>query len=183
MTLLGETQDIWLVDLQRDGLATRSTFDGADEISPIGSPDGSRLAFGSQRGSAHITIIQKAATGAGAPDPLLDLRLTNYLTSWSPDRRYVLYTDMSAGRGDIWILPLGTERKPFLFPGDSFPQSSAQFSPDGRWIAYQAFESTRPEIYVAPSRVRRESRQANGRSQRMAEPSHDGVRTGGNSSI
>ena len=150
VTLVGETQDIWLVDLERDGMATRFTFDGGDDITPIWSPDGSRLAFGSRRGSGDMTFLQKAATGAGAPDTLVDMKLTNYLTSWSPDGGYVLYTDMSAGRGDIWILPLGTERKPFQFLGDSFPQSSAQFSPDGRWIAYQAFESTRPEIYVAP---------------------------------
>ena len=150
VTLLGDQNDIWLIDLERDGLTTRFTFDDANEITPIWSPDGSRLAFGSLlRGDSDTSLIQKAATGAGAPEPLLTLKFTNYLTSWSPDRRFVLYTEVASG-GDVWVLPLAGERKPFLFAGGSFPQQSAQFSPDGRWVAYQSFESNRSEIYVAP---------------------------------
>jgi eukaryotic-like serine/threonine-protein kinase len=150
VSLIGDQNDIWLIDLERDGLATRLTFDDASDITPIWSPDGSRLAFGSLPvGDSSTNIIQKAATGAGSAESLLTLKFTNYLTSWSPDRRFVLYTEVASG-GDVWVLPLAGERKPFLFAGGSLPQQSAQFSPDGRWVAYQSFESNRSEIYVAP---------------------------------
>jgi dipeptidyl aminopeptidase/acylaminoacyl peptidase len=129
VSLIGDQNDIWLIDLEREGLATRFTFDDASEITPIWSPDGSRLAFGSLPvGDSTTNIIQKAATGAGSAESLLTLKFTNYLTSWSPDRRFVLYTEVASG-GDVWVLPLAGERKPFLFAGGSLPQQSAQFSP------------------------------------------------------
>jgi dipeptidyl aminopeptidase/acylaminoacyl peptidase len=86
----------------------------------------------------------------GAAESLIDVSFTHYLTGWSPDGRFLLYTAASSGAGDIWMLPLIGERKPFLFIGGPFPQQSAQFSPDGRWVAYASFESNRSEIYVAP---------------------------------
>ncbi|HTH02057.1 MAG TPA: protein kinase [Vicinamibacterales bacterium] len=151
VSLMGDQADIWLIDLERDGLATRFTFDDGDEITPIWSPDGSRVAFGTRpRGSADTSFFQKAATGVGSAEPLLHEKFTYFLTSWSPDSRFVVYTAVSSGAGDIHMLPLSGERKPFLFVGGPFPQQTAQFSPDGRWVAYQSFESTRSEIYVAP---------------------------------
>ena len=96
------------------------------------------------------TFFQKAATGVGAPEPLLTQKLAHFLTSWSPDGRFLLQTAVSAGAGDVWVLPLAGERKPFLFLGGPTTQQTAQFSPDGRWVAYQSLESARSEIYVAP---------------------------------
>ena len=96
MTLLGDQIDIWLIDLERDGLATRFTFDDAKEITPVWSPDASQLAFGSLPPNTDTNILQKAATGAGSAESLLTLKFTNYLTSWSPDRRFVLYTEMAS---------------------------------------------------------------------------------------
>jgi Tol biopolymer transport system component len=151
VSLVGNQADIWLIDLDRNALATRFTFDDADEITPIWSPDGSRVAFTHRAvGSANTSFLQKAANGVGAPGLLLNEKYTHYLTSWSRDGRFLLHTAVSSGGGDIWIMPLAGDRKPFLFLGGPFPQQSAQFSPDGRWVAYQSFESTRSEIYVAP---------------------------------
>ena len=151
VSLVGGQIDIWLIDLERNGLATRFTFDDADEIAPIWSPDGNRVAFVARTpGSASTTLFQKAATGVGAAEPLLTEKLTHYLTSWSPDGRFALHTAASSGAGDIWMLPLAGDRKSFLFLGGPFPQGAAQFSPDGRWVAYSSLESNRSEIYVAP---------------------------------
>ena len=82
--------------------------------------------------------------------PLANERSLQYLTSWSPDGRFLLQTSVTSGAGDIWMLPLSGERKPFMFIGGPSLQHTAQFSPDGRWVAYGSFESNRSEIYVAP---------------------------------
>jgi len=148
---LGSQSDIWLIDLERNGLATRFTFDDTDEITPLWSADGTRIVFaGRPPGNVFTTFFQKAATGVGAPEPLLTQKLAHFLTSWSPDGRFLLQTAVSAGAGDVWVLPLAGERKPFLFLGGPTTQQTAQFSPDGRWVAYQSLESARSEIYVAP---------------------------------
>jgi Tol biopolymer transport system component len=149
--LSGDQADLWLIDLERNGLATRFTFDDGYEITPLWSPDGSRVAFAARPpGSVNTNFFIKAATGVGAAEPLVNEKFTHYLTSWSPDGRFLLYTAASSGAGDVWMLPLTGDRKPFLFVGGPFPQQSAQFSPDGRWVAYASFESNRSEIYVAP---------------------------------
>src|SRR4029453_1664868 len=41
--------DLWLLDLGRDGLATRFTFDATIDSSPVWSPDGERVIFSSNQ--------------------------------------------------------------------------------------------------------------------------------------
>jgi Tol biopolymer transport system component len=78
------------------------------------------------------------------------LSFTHYLNGISPDGRFLAYTSVSVGAGDVMMLPLSGNGQPFTFVGGPFQQQSAEFSPDGRWVAYQSFESNRSEIYVAP---------------------------------
>jgi hypothetical protein len=79
VTLFGDQEDIWLIDLERDGLSTRFTFDDANEITPIWSPEGSRLAFGSllrglfipgltRRQAVPLQSGTHACSGTGAHD-------------------------------------------------------------------------------------------------------------------
>jgi hypothetical protein len=70
---------------------------------------------------------------------------------WSPDGRFLLYRlEAAATRGDVWVLPLGGDRKPFPFVATEFQETRAQFSPDGRWVSYESDESGRPEVYARP---------------------------------
>ena len=143
------TRDIWIFDVAR-GLRTRFTFDPTDDLSPIWSPDGSRVVFASRR-KGHLDLYQKASSGAGNEDVLFADSLDKFPTSWSPDGRFILYLATGGTTGyDLWVLPLSGDRKPFPFLQTPFNEGPGQFSPDSRWIAYASNESGRNEIYVAP---------------------------------
>jgi serine/threonine protein kinase len=140
---------IWLIDAAR-GVPSRLTFNAAVDGRPIWSPDGSRIVFWSNR-KGTIDLYQKASSGAGSEEPLLESALNKYPQDWSPDGRFLLYLQRNPKSGiDLWVLPLFGERKPFPFSITSFDKDSGQFSPDGRWVAYHSNESGRFEVYVQP---------------------------------
>jgi len=147
-------EDIWLLDLDRDGLPTRFSFDAARDVAPVFSQDGSRVAFASNRkGStpaARFDLYQKPSNGIGGEEVLAADNLSKIPTSWSPDGRFLLYTlQTNQSFDDVWILPLSGDRKPIPFLQTRFNEGQGQFSPDGRWIAYVSNESGPDEVYVA----------------------------------
>jgi len=144
--------DLWIYDIGR-GIKTRFTFDPSFESSPVWSPDGMRIAYAANR-TGRFQMFAKASSGVGAEEAMVgepdaDARPL----SWSPDGRYIAFTRRQVKgptRGDIWILPLFGDRKPFPFLQSEFEEAIANFSPDGRFIAYVSNESSRNEVYVAP---------------------------------
>ena len=143
--------DIWLYDaaLTRK---TRFTFDPAFDSNPIWSPDGNRIAFSSdRRARLKYDLYVKDASGARDEEPLFASDEYKRPTSWSADGRFLAVTraDGPNGKGDIWVLPLSGERKPFPFIQTSqFDEERARFSPDGRFIAYDSDESGSRQVYV-----------------------------------
>jgi Tol biopolymer transport system component len=143
-------RSVWLFDFAR-GVTTRFTFNSDWDMSPVWSPDGSHIAFGSGR-AGGVQIFQKASNLAGQEE-LLDKSLPNEVpSSWSPDGRFLLfYSPTPPVR--IWILPLSGaagDRKPVPFEDTQFDEAWGRFSPDGRWIAYHSNESGKNQIYVRP---------------------------------
>jgi hypothetical protein len=142
-------RDIWLFDIAR-GLRTRFTFDPADELTAVWSPDGSRVVFNARR-KGPLDLYQKASSGAGAEAELLTDGLDKHPMGWTPDGRFILYAVAAPKTGsDLWVLPLFGDQKPLPFLQTPFNESPGQFSPDGRWIAYSSDESGRYEVYVTP---------------------------------
>jgi Tol biopolymer transport system component len=135
--------DIWLIDSARE---IRFTTDAGGDGWARWSPDGTRIAYVSNQ-TTPSAVYQKAANGAGP-----DERLVKGLTcDWSPDGRFLLYIAVDPKtRGDLWVLPLHGDRKPFPLLATSAIEQWGQFSPDGRWVAYQSNESGRFETYVRP---------------------------------
>ena len=141
-------QDIWVRELRR-GVATRLTFHEADDRFPVWSPDGTRVAFFSERDGTP-TIYQKPANGAGEAEPLFEGTALSYLPShWSRDGRYLVYTEGSANV-NVLALPLQGDRVPIPVAQSEFREAIANLSPDGAWIVYHSNESGRNEIYARP---------------------------------
>ena len=140
--------DIWLYELSRDSL-TRFTFDAGTELFPIWSPDGTRIAYSSNR-EAQLHIYEKLSSGVGN-DQQLATQPTEpkFVNDWSPDGRYIVYHALSGKtRADLWVLPLFGDRKPFPFLQTQFGEREARFSPNGRWIAYTSDETGPRELFV-----------------------------------
>jgi Tol biopolymer transport system component len=145
------TTDIWFKEPARNA-NTRFTFDPAFDNSPVWSPDGSHIAFCSDRKARmNYDIYQKDSSGARNEEVLLESSEIKYPTSWSSDGRFIAYTSraMLPDKGQIWVLPLFGERKPFPFLQTRFDEAHAQFSPDGHLIAYDSDESGSRQVYVA----------------------------------
>jgi Tol biopolymer transport system component len=150
VTIEGASQDIWVDDLSR-GTLTRLTFEADEEINPVWTRDGARLALSIIRPGRDPALFWAPADGSGPPEPLLEAGPARFPTSFSPRDRVLAYTE-EQGRGiaDVWLLPLDDRAHPRPFLSAPFQESAATFSPDGAWIAYVSNESGRNEVYVQP---------------------------------
>jgi Tol biopolymer transport system component len=141
--------DVWVIDLTRGG-RTRFTFDSAEEGQPVWSPDGTRIAFRSNRKGVSDVYL-KPSSGAGNEELLWQSTGQKRPLSWSSDGRFLLVSEIdSKTTFDLWVLPMTGERKPTPWLNTPFRETHGQFSPDGRWVAYQSNESGSFEIYVQP---------------------------------
>jgi Tol biopolymer transport system component len=141
--------DVWVLDAKR-GVFSRLTSDAADDVAPVWSPDGDRVAFSSNRKGTH-NLYQKSASAGGNEELLLSTPEEKSVSDWSADGRFIVFDSHDSKRStDIWALPVDRKGRPFPIAQTNFDEYRAQFSPDGKWIAFQSDESGRDEIYVQP---------------------------------
>jgi len=141
------TFDIWLLDVAR-GVPSRFTFDPANDVYPVWSPDGSRIVFGSNRDGAW-SLYQKSSSGAGSEDAISKPSERKFPSDWSLDGRFILYTQLGPDTlWDLWVIPLFGDRQPILFLQTKFTETGGVFSPDGKWIAYQSDDSGSSQVWV-----------------------------------
>jgi dipeptidyl aminopeptidase/acylaminoacyl peptidase len=128
------------------------TFGEWNDTQVVWSPDGSRIAYSSDR-NGPFDIFVKDAVGGGAEKPLVESPNWKYPESWSKDGRWLLYREVDPRtKGDLWLLPMtgsGEKAVPYLTtPAD---EREPGFSPDGRFVAYVSDESGEAQVYVQPN--------------------------------
>jgi eukaryotic-like serine/threonine-protein kinase len=146
--------DIWIIG-SNPSAPFRFTFDPGQDEAPLWSSDGKTILWLSDRGGKNNLHI-KAADESGSDKSITallpsQLSFASAPSDWSPDRRFVLYTDMHEGTVlHLWVLPMtGPSASHRLLDGNA-ADLEGQFSPDGRWIAYCSNPSGQWEIYVTP---------------------------------
>src|SRR5262245_54253924 len=103
-------RDLWMFDTGRN-LGTRFTFDPGNEESPVFSPDGSWLAFSSNK-KGRIGTYRKSTSGSSEEEPLVESGNDSAPVCWSPDGRYLaFYESARETKGDIVFLPLDGDHK------------------------------------------------------------------------
>ena len=139
--------DLWLLDMAR-GAPQRFTFGPFNTFSSIWSPDNSEVVmtvFPEDR------LYLKSTQSTAKEEPLPVTGSNSVATSWSADGSFIVYSQTSvATRDDIWLLPLGGDRKPELFKQTIFSENEGQISPDGHWMAYTSDASGQHEVYLEP---------------------------------
>jgi len=116
----------------------------------VWAPDGKRIIFNQSAASGQkYSLAWRPADGTGEAESLIEADSYMNPESVSPDGRFLLFSRTGPGTaGDIWVLPLEGERKPYAFLQTPANEFNATFSPDGKWVAYVSFESGRAEVYV-----------------------------------
>jgi hypothetical protein len=142
--------DIWLLSATGD-VSSKLTLDSGN-FSPVWSPDGRQIAFGTQRpvsGGVLNGVFRQSSSGGGRAEALATGRYSINPTDWSRDGRFIIYADQDATtKADLWALPLFGDRKPLPLVRTEGVDQNGQLSPDGRWLAYTSDVSGREEVYV-----------------------------------
>jgi Tol biopolymer transport system component len=98
-------QQLWTLDLTR-GRAQQLLMSNASDIHPRWSPDGTRIAFSSNRGGGYEIWV--AASDGSDPRPVTHGPGKKTWPVWSPDGARVLYTHSEAGRARLSLVDLDT---------------------------------------------------------------------------
>lgn len=145
-----KTRDIWIFDLLR-GTKARLTFDPSDDLNSVWSPDGTRIAFTSDR-MGQRDIYQKPADGSVSEELLLGGKgEEKHPEDWSSDGKYLIYNQYNRGvpfHIRLFVLPLLGDRRPIPFLDKDSLADQGQLSPNGQWLAYTSAESGKFEVYV-----------------------------------
>src|SRR5262249_54485538 len=118
---------------------------------PVWSPDGSRVAFRSDR-KHQSDLYVRATSGSSGDEALSDEPGQKVPQDWSRDGRFLVYFDRPATGNRVprmSVFPMFGEPKSFVLyqlDGNPSPVGLARFSPDGRWVAFTTEESGRREV-------------------------------------
>ena len=147
--------DIYTVHPDGSGL-TNLTNNPAFEINPFWSPDGTRIAFQSDRdGNLEIYLMKFDGSGLTrlTNDSANDILNDGWSTSqaWSPDGTRILYRNDHNGKWDLFVARTdGSGVAQLTRDGDPAADGGFFWSPDGRKVAYAIGWATdnQPQVYV-----------------------------------
>ncbi|GBE03705.1 MAG TPA: hypothetical protein ENH45_01465 [Nitrospirae bacterium] len=138
------SSEIYILDPYRKSHKKLTRSYGID-VSPAFSPDGTKIAFVSDRGGSPQIYIMNS-DGKGRPK-----RLTfegNYNTSpaWSPDGRSIAYVGRINGKNQIFVVKFdGTDLRQLTNVGNN---EGPSFSPDEYFIAFDSDREGIRGIYI-----------------------------------
>jgi Tol biopolymer transport system component len=142
-----DTSALFVLDTAT-GMTTRVTLGAGNQSPGLYSPDGRQMVFAWDLEGAFDLYRREVGTG-GEPSPLLVNGVWKFPESWSPDGRFLSYTQSEPGKPqDIWILPMTGKATPFPVAQTAAEEWGSAFSPDGRFVAYVSDESGRPEVFI-----------------------------------
>ena len=142
--------ELWIMDVET-GVRRRFTSGPSGSFAAVWSPDGSRIAFSSDR-THQADLYEKAVNGSVSEQPLLEAEGQKIAADWSSDSRYILYWEREPRglrRVGLMALPTFGDRKPIVVLEPAAREDfRAKFSPGGRRIAYATDEAGRSEVFV-----------------------------------
>src|SRR5262249_10251516 len=145
---------IWLADVQA-GTTRQLTYSKKSSNAPVWSPDGSMLAFGSDRTDKRQIYLINPSGGESVPLTALEDGVTSF--AWAPDGKSIAYTatepktaamkerekkygefqivDQEHRMTHLFVIDVATKTTRPLTTG-AFTVGTFDWSPDGRSIAF-----------------------------------------------
>lgn len=136
--------DIYLA--RGDGRGLKRLTDARSiEVSPSWSPDGSQLAFASDRSGSQQVYVMDVATGETR-------RLTfrgsyNASPAWSPDGQWIAYAALTGSTYDLYLIDPETRHTRLLTDHPRTEEDPA-WSPDSRKLAFTSNRRGTRDLYV-----------------------------------
>jgi eukaryotic-like serine/threonine-protein kinase len=142
--------DIWIDDFKQK-LFSRLTFQRGLNFYPVWTPDSRSIIYTSDS-AGRPSLFRKTVAGTGKSERLLKNSEGNeYGYDISADGKFLLFAQILAGGGDIWVLPLDKNAEPFPYLKTPAGELHPQFSPgaqSGKWVVYTSDESGIDQVYV-----------------------------------
>jgi TolB protein len=126
---------------------TRLTSGNDDDVTPALSPDGTRIAFASNRNGYWDLYLLDLASGQTSR--LTDTPAFDGSPSWSPDNVWLTYESYADGNLEIFIRAVSDPAQVYRITTDASTDSSPAWSPQARQIAFVSNRSGRNEIWIA----------------------------------
>ena len=156
---LASDADIYTYNVALRTAPRRLTFEGINLL-PVWSPDGTRVAFGSQRdGIAEFDLFVKTVNDDSPPQKVVTLPGVQLPTQWPSDDLVMFESDSdssansrrstSGGPTDLWMVDLSSDTavaRPYLEAEADL--DDIMVSPDGDLAAYTSNESGTDEVYA-----------------------------------
>jgi serine/threonine-protein kinase len=140
------TRDIWIFDIGRGSLQRLTR--GGDNICPLWSVDGTRIAFAAAVAGTY-DVLSLAADGEGVADTLVSGGAFHFPGAFSPDGKWLVYRQNSPRTNeDLFAVSMDGAHTVRTLVASPFTEISPALSPDGRWLAYVSDESARREVYA-----------------------------------
>lgn len=124
----------------------------ATQASPTFSPDGSRLAFVSDKdGSPKIYIIQIPQPGANIADVKATLitkaNRENTAPSWSPDGTKIAYCARGKGERQIWIYDFNTKQETQITQGSGHKENPS-WAPNSKHLVFNSSTPKSSDLFM-----------------------------------
>jgi serine/threonine protein kinase len=127
--------DLFLMNL-RTGEQIRLTQNQGDNLYPMLSPDGKRIAFQSNRDGQYDIFVMDLASRESVK--LIALDGDQLMPAWSPDGRYIVFASDTRGDGTYDLARVesdGTSKAEVVY-SDGLRNNHPRYSPDGRYLTF-----------------------------------------------
>ena len=119
------------LDLKEEQLSD----EGADEIQPLFSPNGKRVAYREDRNSIKVYDLENDETYELLSNQQVYSYSDEDLTySWSPDSQYLVTRNRASFNSDIVILSADNSQEPINVSNSGFSDTQPKFSADGQIV-------------------------------------------------
>jgi eukaryotic-like serine/threonine-protein kinase len=143
--------NLWLAfaDARGGGGSSRFAPSTRSDWNPHYSPDGSRVAFESNR-TGESAIWVSAADGSNLMEVFSRAGRHSGSPRWAPDGGRIAFDSTAAGNFDIYAIQPGTAQ-PLRLTTESSDDVMPSWSPEGNWIYFASGRSGRQEVWKVPA--------------------------------